>query len=76
MHKNWKCNFGQNCNFKILTKMKIAESIVYVISQLIIFEGQGMNSVWRRNIAESIAKTLDTILRKFCEFKILLKPQY
>jgi len=33
-------NFGENCNFKIWTKMKLLESIVYVISQLI-FWGAG-----------------------------------
>jgi len=36
-----KCNIfkilSKNCNFKILSKMKVMESIVYVISQLILF---------------------------------------
>jgi len=33
-------NFGKNCNFKILSKMKILESIVYVISQLMFLGGR------------------------------------
>jgi len=45
-------NLSKNCNFKMLTKMKISESKVYVISQ-VIFEGQGNCSGWRRNIALS-----------------------
>jgi len=68
-------NFGKNCNFKILTKMKISESIKYVISQLFFWE-QWNSSGRRRNTAESFAKTLGKILEKFCEFKISLKPQH
>jgi len=33
-------NFGKNCNFKILKKMKISKSKVYVISQLIFLGGR------------------------------------
>jgi len=32
--------FGKNCNFKMLTKIKISESIVYVISQVIFLGGR------------------------------------
>jgi len=33
-------NLGKNCNFKILTKMKVSESIVYAISPHIFWEGR------------------------------------
>jgi len=49
----------------MLTKIKLSESIVYVISQLI-FGGQGNSSGRRQNIAEIFAKTLGTILGKIC----------
>jgi len=32
--------FDQNCDFKILTKIKISERIVYVISQIIFLGGR------------------------------------
>jgi len=51
--------------FKILTKMKISENMVYVISQLIFFLGQGISSGRRRNIARSFTKTFGKILGKF-----------
>jgi len=62
-------NLDKNCNFTILTKIKIPEGIVYVISQLI-FWGQGNSSGKTRNIAENIAETLGKILGKFCELEI------
>jgi len=75
-------NFGKNCNFQILTKIKIVYNIVYVISQLI-FWGQGNCSGRRRNIAERFAETLGKVLGKFCEFhqnftktNISPKPQH
>jgi len=48
-------NFGKNCNFKLFTKMKISESVVYVISQ-IIFGG--------REIAQEGGKILPKVSPK------------
>jgi len=63
--------FSKNCNFQILSKMKILESIVYVISQPIILWGHDNSPGRRRNIAKILSK----VSTKFCEFKISLKPQ-
>jgi len=35
-----KKNYGIYCNFKILSKMKMLQSIVYLINQLIFFGGR------------------------------------
>jgi len=57
-------NFDKTCHLKLLTKMKILESIVYVIS-LLIFWGQGNSSRRSRYFAESFAKTLGKFWENF-----------
>jgi len=49
--------------------MKILESIVCVISQLIFWEQGSRSGKWR-NVAESVAKRVGTISQQFCKFKI------
>jgi len=53
-------NFGKNCQFKILTKIKIPESTVYVISQLV-FWGKG------KEIAEERGNILPKVSPCFAE---------
>jgi len=67
----------EKCNFKMLTKLKILERIVYVISQLI--------CLWSRKFAqgggEILPKVLPQVSAKFCQnfitwFKMSPKPQH
>jgi len=51
-----------------MSKIKILESIVYVISELIIFGG--------RDIAQGGGESFDKILGNFQEFKISPKLQH
>jgi len=71
-------NLDENCYFKIVRKMEISESIVYVVFQLIFLGGREIAQE-RGEILPKVspfAKTLGKILEKICELKISPKPQH
>jgi len=57
---------AKKCNFKICTNVKMPESKVFVVSQLIFLGGQKNSSGRRPNIAESFTKTRQNFASSKC----------
>jgi len=69
-------NFSKNCNFKILTKMKILESIVYVISQLFFWGKEitrGGGEILPKVLPKLKAKFWENFVRSCCEILFHLR---